>query len=171
MDVASAYKHLRDTLSCLRYCDSAYAVLMEQHFPGRYAPVLAHQLALYSDYGRFERVDTLLTVLSELPSESRPKNYELCLAMYYEHSRQVETAIEHFRKYYGMVQTTEGRYEAAAGLQRCFMKKGDYRQAALWGASLYEANDTIIAQSQFEQTQRAMDEYRYYQDQEAETEL
>ena len=61
-----------------------------------------------------------------------------------------------------------GRYEASAGLQRCYWQKGDYKSAAWWGQRLYATNDSIIAQRAFEQTERARDEYRYHRDQEAE---
>jgi hypothetical protein len=70
--------------------------------------------------------------------------------------------------YINKVKSVSGRYEASAGLQRCYMQKGDFRQAALWGCRLYEANDTIIAQRAFEQTQRARDAYIYHRDKEEE---
>ena len=171
MDVASAYKHLRDTLHCLLYCEKSYDAIRREHFPARYASILSHQLALYTSFGRLDHTDTLLNVLSSLPSEERPQNYELNLALYFEHLGQTDTAIAHFQQYYTQARRTESRYEAAAGLQRCFMKKGDYRKAARWGVGLYEANDSIIAQRDFEQTQRAREGFLYYQDKEAETAL
>ena len=171
MDVASAYKHLRDTLHCLQYCEKSYEAIRREHFPARYASILSHQLALYTSFGRLDHADTLLNVLSNFPPKDRPQNYELNLALYFEHIGQTDTAIVHFKQYYTQARRTESRYEAAAGLQRCFMKKGDYRKAARWGVGLYEANDSIIAQRDFEQTQRAREGFLYYRDKEAETAL
>ena len=83
-------------------------------------------------------------------------------------TRLVESAIAHYIIYNNIARSSTGRYEVQAGLQRCFMQKGDYRQAALWGERLYETNDTIIRERAFEQTQRARDVYRYLRDKEAE---
>lgn len=171
MDVASAYKHLRDTLHCLLYCEKSYDAIRREHFPARYASILSHQLALYTSFGRLDHADTLLNVLLNFPPKDRPQNYELNLALYFEHLGQMDTAIAHFQQYYTQARRTESRYEAAAGLQRCFMKKGDYRKAARWGVGLYKANDSIIAQRDFEQTQRAREGFLYYRDKEAETAL
>lgn len=171
MDVASAYKHLRDTLHCLLYCEKSYDAIRREHFPARYASILSHQLALYTSFGRLDHADTLLNVLSNFPPKDRPQNYELNLALYFEHIGQTDTAIVHFKQYYTQARRTESRYEAAAGLQRCFMKKGDFRKAAQWGVGLYKANDSIIAQRNFEQTQRAREGFLYYRDKEAETAL
>ena len=167
MDVASAYEHQNDTLACLLYCDSSYKVIQEEHFPSRYGGILSYVLALYSKYNHYEKADTLLRHLSQLPKDLRPQNYELCLAKYHEARNLTDSAIVHY-KAYSITDNVAGRYEASAGLQRCYLRKGDYRQAALWGQHLYETNETIIAQRAFEQTRRARDEYRYLRDQEAE---
>ena len=170
MDVASAYEHLNDTLACLLYCDSSYKFIQEEHFPSRYGSILSYVLALYSKYNHYEKTDTLLRHLLQLPKDLRPQNYELCLAKYYEAHNLTDSAIVHY-KAYSTTDNVAGRYEASAGLQRCYLRKGVFRQAALWGQHLYETNETIIAQRAFEQTRRARDEYRYLRDQEAERAL
>ena len=169
MDVASACEHLSDTAQCLQYMDLSYQALQEEHFPSKYGSLLSSMLTTYSKYNRYEKVDTLLQHLMQLPEEQRPQNYELCLARYFEQRSQTDSAIVHYRTYYGKTAEAAGRYEASAGLQRCFLQKGDYRQAAEWGRRLYETNDSVIAQRAFEQTERARDEYRYLRDQEAES--
>ena len=177
IDVASAYKHLNDTLHCLQYCDQAcqalsssqeQADLQKEHFPPRYGKIMAHMLAIYSKYNHYEKVDTLLQHLLQLPEDQRPYNYELSLAMFYENSNNADSAILHYKTYYGREKTLSGRYEASAGLQRCYQQKGDLQQATQWGCHLYETNDSIIAQRAFEQTQRAKDTYIYYRDREKE---
>ena len=168
MDVASAYADLGDTLRCLQYCDSSYSIIEAEHFPPSYGRILSSMLATYSNFNRYEKVDTLLRHLSQLPEDQRPRNYELCLAKYHEDQNLTDSAIVHYIIYYNMTTEPTERYEAAAGLQRCYFRKGDYRQAALWGQHLDETNDTIIRQRAFEQTQRARDAFRYHRDEEAE---
>lgn len=168
MDVASAYEHQNDTLHCLLYCDLAYKAIREEQFPQRYGDVMSYMLALYSNYGHYEKVGPLLRHLSQMPANERPGNYELCLARHHENQERTDSAIAHYIIYYNKERSATGRYEATAGLQRCYFRKGDFRQAALWGQRLYETNDSIIAQRAFEQTQRARDEFRYHRDLEAE---
>ena len=87
-------------------------------------------------------------------------------------SGEVSERYEQIRKaYYDKEETLSGRYEAAAGLQRCYLQKKDFRQAAEWGCLLYDTNDSIIAQRAFEETQRAKDSYIYYRDKEKEQAL
>ena len=167
MDVASAYKHLNDTMQCLQYCYQSYNIIKKEGSPSKYGRILSAMMATYSDYHQYDKVDSLLVMLCSLPAEERPQNYELCLAKYYELRNQTDSALVHY-KAYSATDNLAGRYEASAGLQRCYLQKGDYRQAAFWGQHLYETNETIIAQRAFEQTQRARDEYRYLRDQEAE---
>ena len=168
MDAASAYKHLNDTLHCLQYCDQACQVFQKEHFPPQYGKILAHMLTIYSKYNHYEKVDTLLQHLMQLPENQRPDNYELSLAMFHEYANNADSAILHYIIYYNKERTLPGRYEASAGLQRCYMQKQDFRQAAQWGCNLYETNDSIIAQRAFEQTQRARNEYIYHRDKEKE---
>ena len=167
-DAASAYEHLNDTLHCLMYCDLSYQVIQEEHFPAKYATCLAYILAMYAKYHHYEKVDMLLQHLLQLPENLRPRNYELSLAMYQENANCVDSAIVHYKTYYAREKTLSGRYEASAGLQRCYLQKGDYGQAAQWGSRLYDTNDSIIAQRAFEETQRARDTYTYYRDKEKE---
>ena len=168
MDVAAAYDNLNDTLQCIQYCEESYKIIRTEGFPAKYGGVLSHMLAKYTKYNRYEKVDTLLQHLLQLPSNLRPHNYELSLAMYHEKKNQTDSAILHYKSYINNVRSLSGSYEASAGLQRCYMQKGDFRQAALWGCRLYDANDTIIAQRAFEQTQRARDAYIYHRDKEEE---
>ena len=168
VDVASAYEHLDDTLQCLHYCDLAYEAIREEHFQQKYRKAMAYMLAVYSGYGHYEKAEPLLQHLSQIPENERPHNYELCLAKYHEGLNRTDSAIVHYIIYYNKATGLTGRYEAAAGLQRCHFRKGDYRQAALWGQHLDETNDSIIAQRAFEQTQRARDAFRYHRDEEAE---
>ena len=167
-DVASAYKHMNDTVHCLLYCDQAYEAIQEECFPTKYGKDLSYLLAIYSNYQRYEKVDTLLQHLSQLPKDRRPHNYELCLAKFHENAGHTDSAIAHYRSYYDNVKEIVGRYEASAGLQHCYLRKGDLRQAAEWGCHLYETNDSIIAQRAFEETQRARNTYIYYRDKEKE---
>lgn len=168
MDVASAYEHLNDTLRCLLYCDSSRQVIQQEHFPPKYGRILASMLATYSKYNHQEEVGTLLRHLSQLPEDQRPGNYRLCLAMFHERAGSTDSAIVHYKAYYGKEKTLTGRYEATAGLQRCYLRKRDFRRAAEWGCRLYDTNDTIIGQRAFEETQRARDTYIYYRDREKE---
>lgn len=168
MDVASAYHHLNDTSRCLQYCDQSYRILQEECFPPKYGRILSYMLTIYSHYGQYEKVDTLLDYLLWFPEDRRPHNYELCLAKCHEAKCQTDSAILHYRIHYGKTQLISGRYEAAAGLQRCYLQKGNLLQAAQWGCRLYKTNDSIIAQRAFEQTQRARIEYIYHRDKEAE---
>ena len=168
MDAASAYKHLNDTLHCLQYCDQACLVIQKENFPPKYGKILAHMLAIYSKYNHYEKVDTLLQQLMQLPEDQRPDNFELSLAMFHEYANNADSAILHYIIYYNKEKTLAGRYEASAGLQRCYLQKGDFRQAAQWGCNLYDTNDSIIAQRAFEQTQRARDTYIYYRNKEKE---
>lgn len=178
-DVASAYEHLNDTLRCLMYCDLSYQVIQEEHFPAKYATCLAYILTIYSKFTISQsdnltisqsggKIDTILQHLAQLPENLRPRNYELSLAMYQENANCVDSAIVHYKTYYDREKTLSGRYEASAGLQRCYLQKGDYGQAAQWGSRLYDTNDSIIAQRAFEETQRARDAYSYYRDKEKE---
>jgi tetratricopeptide (TPR) repeat protein len=168
MDAASAYHHLNDTLHCLQYCDQAYKVICEEGFPPKYGRVLSYMMAIYSKYNHYEKIDTLLLQLKQLPENQRPNNYEICIAQSYEKANNTDSAILHYKNYYDKEKSIVGRYEASAGLQRCYLQKGDSRQAAQWGCRLYETNDSIIAQRAFEQTQRARNEYIYHRDKEAE---
>ena len=168
MDIAVAYDHMNDTLRCIQYCDSSYQVICKEGFPVAYGGVLSQMLAKYAKYNHSEKVDTLLQHLLQLPEDQRPHNYELALAMFYEKTNKTDLAIQHYRAYINKVSSVSGRYEASAGLQRCYMQKGDYRQAAEWGNRLYQANDSIISQRAFEQTQRARDAYIYHRDKEEE---
>ena len=168
MDVAAAYDNMNDTLNCLQYCDQSYRVIQQEGFPSKYGGVLSHMLAKYSKYNCYEKVDTLLQHLLQIPENQRPHNYELSLAMFHEKNNHTDSAILHYQRYINKVKSVSGRYEASAGLQRCYMQKGDFRQAAQWGCRLYDANDTIIAQRAFEQTQRARDAYIYHRDKEEE---
>ena len=168
MDVASAYADLGDTLRCLQYCDSSYRIIEAEQFHPRYGRILSSMLATYSKLNHYEKVDTLLRHLSQLPEDQRPHNYELCLARFHENQGKTDSAIVYYGIYYDKTKDLAGRYEASAGLQRCYMQKGDYKAAALWGQRLYATNDSIIAQRAFEQTGRARDEYRYLRDKEEE---
>lgn len=175
MDAASAYSHLGDTTRCLQYCDMAYKAIEGEDFPSKYGTVLANMLAMYSKYAisqsdnltnsQFsEKVDALLHQISQLPEQERPHNYELALAMFHEYANRTDSAILHYKTYYNMAENTSGRYEASAGLQRCYLQKKDEGQAALWGQHLYETNDSVIARRAFEETQRARDTYVYFRD-------
>ena len=168
MDVASAYKHLNDTMQCLQYCDQSYNIIKKEGSPSKYGRILSSMMATYSDYHQYDKVDSLLVMLCGMPKEERPQNYELCLAKCYEDKSQTDSAIVHYKAYISKIDNVAGRYEASAGLQRCYLQKGDYRQAALWGQHLQETNDTIVAERTFEQTQRAEAEFRYLRDKEAE---
>ncbi len=167
-ETAAAYKHLNDTLRCLRCTDEAYRIIREEKFPPKYGRVLGYMLVTYSGYKRYEKLDTLLGCLLHLPEGRRPYNYELCLAKFHEHSGRTDSAIFHYKACYDREQALPGRYEASAGLQRCYMQKEDYRRAAEWGCRLYDINDSIIARREFEETQRARDTYTYYRDREKE---
>ena len=167
-DVASAYEHLKDTRHCLEYCDQAYLIIQEEHFPPKYGRTLSYMLATYPKYHQYEKVDTLLQHLLLVPEDQRPHNYELSLAKYHEDANDIDAAILHYRNYYNKEQTISGRYEASAGLQRCYIQRGLYPQAAMWGCRLYDTNDSIIAQRAFTETQRARDTYIYYRDKEME---
>ncbi|MBR1498594.1 MAG: hypothetical protein IJ615_03065 [Bacteroidaceae bacterium] len=171
MDAATAYRHLGDTLRCIAYCDRAYEVIRREHFPTKYGKVLSGMLATYAKYECYDKVDTLISLLQQLPAEQRPHNYELSLALVHEHAGRTDSAIVHYRTYYDGEQSLAGRYEASAGLQRCHYRKGDFRQAAWWGCRQYETNDSIIARRAFEETQRARDTYIYYRDKDRERAL
>ena len=168
MDVATAYEHLKDTLLCLQYCDLSYQVIRGEQFPREYGNVLANMLATYSKYNHYEKVDTLLQQLMLLPEDLRPHNYELGLALYQESAGSPDSAILHYKTYYNRAKTISGRYEASAGLQRCYERKGDLGLAVEWGHRLYDTNDSIIHQRAFEETRRARDTYTYYRDREEE---
>ena len=171
MDAASAYKHLHDTLRCLRYCDLSFQVIEGEHFPVKYNKILAYMLATYSKYNHFAKVDTLLRHLMQLPEDQRPQNYELSLAMYHENVNSIDSAILYYKTYYNREKSITGRYEASAGLQRCYRQKRDLLQATEWGCCLYDTNDSIIAQRAFEETQRARDAYVYFRNKEKEQEI
>ena len=164
MDAASAYGHLGDTTRCLLYCDMAYKAIEGEGFPSKYGAVLADMLGTYSKCHHYDKAGILLHRLSQLPEQQRPHNYELALAMFHEYANRTDSAILHYKTYYNMAGNTSGRYEASAGLQRCYLQKKDDGQAALWGQQLYEANDSVIAQRNFEETQRARDTFVYYRD-------
>ena len=168
MDAASAYHHLNDTLHCLQYCNQAYKVIRADGFPPKYGSVLSYLMAIYSKYNYHEKLDTLLLQLAQLPEDQRPNNYEICLAKFHEYTNNTDSAICHYQNYYDKEKSIAGRYEASAGLQRCYLQKGNLLQAAQWGCRLYETNDSIIAQRAFEQTQRARVEYIYHRDKEEE---
>lgn len=168
VDVASAYHHLNDTLHCLQYCDQAYRVIREEGFPPKYGRVLSYMMAIYSKYNYHEKLDTLLHQLAQLPEDQRPNNYEICLAKFHEYANNTDSAICHYQNYYNKEKSIAGRYEASAGLQRCYLQKGNLLQATQWGCRLYETNDSIIDQRAFEQTQRARVEYVYHRDKEEE---
>ena len=168
MDAASAYKHLNDSAQSLLYCNQSYDVIKKEGTQSKHGRILASLLATYSDYQEYDKVDSLLPIVNSLPKEQRPQNYELCLAKCHENKSLTDSAIVYYKVAYGKTNNVAGRYEASAGLQRCYLQKGDYRQAALWGQRLQETNDTIVAERAFEQTQRARDEYRYLRDKEAE---
>ena len=167
-NVASSYKDLGDSARCLLYCDSAYETIRREHFPSRYASCISHLLSIYTEYHRTAHADTLLCRLSRLPENSRPRNFEFCLAQHFEHAGDIDSAILHYRKCYAETPDTDSRYEASAGLQRCYMRKGDSHQALLWARNLYDTNDSIITQYAFRQTQLARSEYLYHRDKEAE---
>ena len=174
IDAASAYEHLKDTLRMLQYCDQSYQVIQKEHFPPKYGEVLANMLAIYAKTLKGEdvrKLDTLLQQLTQLPEPQRPHNYELGLALYYENENLIDSAILHYKTFYGLAKTISGRYEASAGLQRCYREKQDFPQAVEWGCRLYDTNDSIIDQRAFEETQRARDTYSYYRDQEKEQAL
>lgn len=168
MDAASAYKHLNDTMKSLLYCNQSYDVIKKEGTQSKHGRILASLLATYSDYHQYDKIDSLLPIVYRLPKELRPQNYDLCLAKCYENKSLTDSAIVYYKASYNKTDNVAGRYEASAGLQRCYLQKGDYRQAALWGQSLQETNDTIVAERAFEQTQRARDEYRYLRDKETE---
>ena len=168
VDAASAYEHLNDTLRCLQYCNQSYLTIQKEHFPPRNERHLAYILAMYAKYKHYEKVDTLLQHLMQLPENQHPHNYELSLAMYHENVNQTDSAIPHYRNYYRKEGSLSGRYEASAGLQRCYRQEGDLAQAVEWGCRLYDTNDSIIHQRSFEETQRARDAYAYYRDKEKE---
>lgn len=94
--------------------------------------------------------------------------YMMDVASAYHHLNDTDSAILHYKTYFSRERTLSGRYEASAGLQRCYLQKGDFQQAAQWGCRLYDTNDSIIAQRAFEVTQRARDTYIYYRDREKE---
>ena len=171
MDVASAYNHLHDTLHCLQYCDLSFQTIQREHFPEKYNKILAYMLATYSKYSHFDKIDTLLQHLMQLPEDQRPQNYELSMAMCHENANVLDSAILHYKAYYNKAKTIAGRYEASAGLQRCYRQKRDFEQATEWGCCLYDTNDSIIYQRAFEETQRVKDSYVYYRNKEKEHDM
>ncbi len=171
MDVASAYNHLHDTLHCLQYCDLSFQTIQREHFPEKYNKILAYMLATYSKYSHFDKIDTLLQHLMQLPEDQRPQNYELSMAMCHENANVLDSAILHYKAYYNKAKTIAGRYEASAGLQRCYRQKRDFEQATEWGCCLYDTNDSIIYQRAFEETQRVRDSYVYYRNKEKEHDI
>lgn len=170
-DVASAYNHLHDTLHCLQYCDLSFQTIQREHFPEKYNKILAYMLATYSKYSHFDKIDTLLQHLMQLPEDQRPQNYELSMAMCHENANVLDSAILHYKAYYNKAKTIAGRYEASAGLQRCYRQKRDFEQATEWGCCLYDTNDSIIYQRAFEETQRVKDSYVYYRNKEKEHDI
>lgn len=171
VDVAAAYEHLGDSLLCLQYCDQAFQAFQKEQFPLKYGSSYAYMLTIYLKYNCYKKVDVMLQHLRRLPENQRPNNYELCLAKYHEYANQTDSAISHYKTYIDKVKTLSGRYEASAGLQRCYLQQGNFHDAALWGCRLYETNDSIIAQRAFEQTRRSKDAYIYYRDREKERSL
>ena len=128
-------------------------------------------LATYSKYSHFDKIDTLLQHLMQLPEDQRPQNYELSMAMCHENANVLDSAILHYKAYYNKAKTIAGRYEASAGLQRCYRQKRDFEQATEWGCCLYDTNDSIIYQRAFEETQRVRDSYVYYRNKEKEHDI
>lgn len=170
-DVATAYQNLNDTLHCLRYLDEAHRTIRREHYHPQYGRTLAYILSAYARLGRLGTVDTLLQKLALLPEEQRPHNYGLSLALCHEKALRTDSAILCYASCYNKEEDIAGRYEAAAGLQRCYLRQGDFRQAALWGSRLYDTNDSIIARRAFEQTERARDTYVYFRNKEEEQNL
>ena len=170
-DVAAAYQNLNDTLHCLRYLDEAHRTIRRERYHPKYGRTLAYMLSAYARLGRLGTVDTLLQKLALLPEEQRPHNYGLSLALCHEKALRTDSAILCYASCYNKEEDIAGRYEAAAGLQRCYLRQGDFRQAALWGSRLYDTNDSIIARRAFEQTERARDTYVYFRNKEEEQNL
>lgn len=171
MDVASGYQRKADYDNAMLYYDKAYNILindtMMTSHPGNYCELLY----IYSRCGSDERADTLYKCLSGLKEENHPSNYNIAFGLYHKTRHNLDSALYYFEHNYENADNLDGRCDAAEQIMECYYKKGDNAKAADWAMKFRDANDSVIAERQFDLTRNALAEYHYQKDVEEETRI
>lgn len=171
MDIACGYQNMYDSVNAMVYYDKAYNILindtMMTSHPGNYCELLY----IYSRCGSDERADTLYKCLSDLKEEDHPSNYDIAFGLYHKTRHNLDSALYYFEHRYENADNLDGRCDAAEQIMECYYKKGNNAKAADWAMKSRDANDSVIAERQFDLTRNALAEYHYQKDVEEETRI
>ena len=168
MNVASGYSEFDDTLQTIRYTDLALELIEKKGICARNADLAASALGDYSVFGYKEKAECCYRLLKELPQTSRPFNYLINIASYYERFVSDDSAAVAKLELYNTTKHIESKYDAARWLTRYYTKKGDNNKAAEYAIKFIDANEAVIDKRTLEHTTNAKNYYQYKRDKEEE---
>lgn len=171
MDVASAYKTAADSVNSRKYYDKAYETFIADSIVTLHQGNYMELLGMYAEYGDKEKATLLYRRLCCMPKVPLALNYDLALGLYHRKYYSLDSALYYFEHRYNNAADMDGRCDAAEQIMECYYKKGDYTKAADWAMKFRNANDSVIAERQFDLTRNALAEYHYQKDVEEETRI
>lgn len=171
MDVATCYKGVGDLQSTRKFYQKALTMMREEDCLEEYSEMITEILDHYARWGHKKQADECLQILESFSPEKRPKNYFGGKASYFEYFGPLDSAI-HYNRIELMDSTDYLKCcYSARTLMALYLKKGNYQEACRYAMAYVEANDSMKSQLKIAQTQDANNEYQYYRDLGAETEV
>lgn len=171
MDVACGYQNKKDSVNAMIYYDKAYDIMMADSLFISHPSNYLELLGIYARYGEKEKADVLFKRLYEMKAAPLPSNYDIAFGLYHKTHNNLDSALIYFEHRYENADNLDGRCDAAEQIMECYYKKGDNAKAADWAMKFRDANDSVIAERQFDLTRNALAEYHYQKDVEEETRI
>lgn len=171
MDIATCFFHENKRDSAFAYYQKALK-WMEEHDGYEYnLDILAEQASNYAKAGKMDQADRCHVLMeSHVRKDNLPHNYYIAKASYFQHKNHPDSAIHYFEETYRRAQNVEEKCEAAHELQRLYHTKGDTRKSLEYALSYTEAQDSIWANIELQQTADTYNEYNYRRNVEDEAE-
>lgn len=168
MGVANCCYRLDDTLQTVKYADLAIECIEKVDICMGNADVVASAMGKYAVCGYQEKATCCYRLLEQLPDNSKPFNYLINLAVYYQFNVSIDTAATLRLERYRSASNIEDKYDAARWLAQYYYAIGDYDKVAEYAMKFIDANDAIIKKRNYEHTTNANNIFRYQRDKEEE---
>lgn len=171
MDVASAYNDSKDTKNAKKYYDNAYNRMMKDSMMILHPSNYCELLGIFSMYKDEQKSKALYNRLCNMKETERPSNYDYALGLYHKEHNNVDSALYYFEHLYVNSQNWVSKCDAASQIMECYYKRGNYEKATDYALKFRVANDSVIAERQFDLTRNAQAEYKYNRNREEETKM
>lgn len=171
MDVASAYHKANDSTNALVYYEKAYNHMMEDTKKTTHLSNYMELISRFTEYGVDDKAQNLYNRLGNIPESVRPSNYDIALGLFHKKHNNLDSALYYFEHRYENARNWVGKCDAASQIMECYNTKGDYPKASEYAVKFRQANDSVIAQRQFDLTRNAQAEYKYNRNRDEEAQI